>query len=87
MKTTSKLTIEHAQTVKVDLRIYLWVNLSTETETRQCCYARYDGIWQYEDGDNEPAMKSSLLDAFHGTAGDKALSKVYRTQETITLEA
>lgn len=87
MKTISKLTIEHAQTVKVNRRIYLWVDLTTETESRRCCYARYGGTWQYEDGDNEPAMAPSLLAAFHGSAGDEALSDVYRTREPITQEA
>lgn len=81
----NKLTIEYVQVVKVGNRAYLWVNLSTETETRQCCYSRYSGTWCHEDGDCEPQMTTALRDLFHGKKGDKALTKCYKSGEIITL--
>lgn len=82
----NKLTIEHVRIVKSD-RAYFWVELSTETETRQCCYSRHSGIWQHECGDNEPEMTPALSDLFYSRKGNAALHKCYKTGETITLEA
>lgn len=80
-----KLTIQYVKIVRYGNRRYLWVNLITETETRRCCYTRYNGIWQHEGGNKEPAMSETLRDRFHGKIGQSALNDCYKkcTETTI----
>ena len=81
------LTVTYHNVVKVGTRVYFWVWLETETETRSCCYSRYNGSWSFEDGDSEPEMSIELRVLFHSKKGDAAINKCYKTGETVTLKA
>ena len=83
---SKKLTIEHVDTVAYRKRVFLWVNLITETETCQCCYTRDAGTWVYDSGDKEPDMCTELRDLFESKKGDSALNKVNNKRIPVTLE-
>ena len=85
----NKLTIEYVRNIVVGNRVHLWVKLSTENETRECCYTRYNRVWCYELGDREPEMSNELHKLFDGKKGNAALNKVYNNypHTPVTLEA
>lgn len=85
----NKLTIEYVKNIVVGNRVYLWVKLSTENETRECCYTRHNRVWCYEIGDCEPEMSNELRILFDGKKGNAALYKVYNSypHTPVTLEA
>lgn len=85
MKTTEKLTIYPVSKTKVGSRVYFWVNLETEKETRHCCYTRYNGMWCYEDGDKEPEMSDMLKSEFHGAFGNERIQRCYKTGKPVDL--
>ena len=68
-------------------RIYMWVRLETNGESRECRYSSQCGCstWEYEGGDNEPDMDPKLLSLFHSSVGDEALQRCYDDETTVTL--
>lgn len=82
----NKLTIEHVDTIEYRKKVFLWVNLITETETRQCCYTRDGGSLVFSSGDCEPEMSSDLRALFDSEKGDTALNKVNNKRIPVVLE-
>lgn len=81
------LTLIPREKIRVGNRAYFWVTLETSTETRECCYTRHCGEWQHEDGDCEPSMSEELRKLFHGSTGERALRKCYRTNDCTQITA
>ena len=69
---------------------HLWLDLSTDTETRQCCYTfdAENNCWVWETGDGEPAMSAALFRKWENGAGDAAINACLQTRaaQTISVE-
>lgn len=82
----NELIITFVEKNKIGKRVYFWVNLQTEVETRQCCYTRQAGIWCYVNGDCEPQMNSNLEKLFYSSVGNNALNKCYKQEQAVCIK-
>lgn len=66
---------------------YLWLDLKTEGNPRQCCYKMSGEVWTYEAGDSEPPMSPALQKAWENGKGDAVISQCLETEQTQFLRA
>jgi hypothetical protein len=85
MNKQETLTIEFVQYIDG----HLWLDLTTDTETRQCCYTfdADNNCWVWETGDGEPAMSAELFSKWENGRGDELINACLETEEKQTLTA
>lgn len=79
------LAVRYIDLIENDGKMYLWVDLKTAAERRQCCYSWEGQTWVYYDGDKEPDMSESLARAWE--KADEILTRVSNTQQTSFVSA
>lgn len=65
---------------------WVWLELRTDGQPRQCYYVKTDEGWSYENGENEPEMSSALFSKWENS-GDAIIDKALATHRTQFLKA
>jgi hypothetical protein len=79
------MAVRYVEENKVNENTYLWLDLKTSNEERQCCFFLEDGCWIWDSGEFMPDMSPELEEAWY--YADPIIHRLRETRQTCFISA